>query len=616
MNGHSCEARTAFSHTHHSPKNPIYFDTSQQLCCNVQYMPFARTRKPLLALVLLVLAPFALVLPAHASTRTQLETLSKDFWTWRATEQPFTNDDIPRIERPANFVADWSPTATQRYLTQIAAFETQFRALDFTSAPIPNQVDYRLLGSAIARVRWELEVNPTWRQNPFFYVDQGLGNLFTLILPPAPFSAARQLSILTALESVPTLLDQGRANLTDIRAPYIATNAAALKNVETRLTTFEAAFLPQLDAANRPRFQKAIAAAKTALIDYRTTYATDKNYSKQTAIGREGYLYFLRNVALLPYTPEQILSMGQQEWQRSVAFESLQQAANTGLPQLPIFPSLKAQEVESAKQERAIRAYLVGHKILSVPATIQHYNSIAMPAYVAPLSFLGVTDDLTGPSRLTQDGVSYKQPPSEHMGFFSVATAHDTRPIILHEGIPGHYFQLAWSWSHPDPIRRHYYDSESNEGLGFYAEEMMLEAGLFDSSPRSKELIDSFMRLRALRVEVDVRLALGEFTLEQAANYLATTVPMDPGTAHSEATMFASTPGQAITYQIGKQDILHLLSDARRKQGEAFSLQKFHDSIWLNGNIPFSLQRWELFNDPSAVPPLATTFAPATPLHP
>jgi uncharacterized protein (DUF885 family) len=572
-------------------------------------MPPARHRTPLLGLLLL-LSPLV-----NASTRPQLEALSQDFWTWRATEQPFTNDDIPRIERPANFTSDWSAAAAQRYIAQIAAYETKFRALDFANAPIPDQVDYRLLGSAIARVRWELEVLPGWRQNPFFYVDQGLGSVYTLILPPAPFSPARQAEIIARLESVPTQLDNGRATLTDMRAPYVRTAIASLKNIEPRLTTFGTTFLPQLDAANRPRFQKALNTAKTSLVAYRDWLATQRNLPEQTAVGREAYLYFLRNVALLPYTPEQILATGQQEWQRSVAFEALQQAANLGLPQLPIFPNIKAQEIESAKQERAIRDYLLQHKILSVPATIQHYNSVSMPSYVAPLTFLGVTDDLTGPSRLKQDGFSYKQPPSEHMGFFSVATAHDTRPIILHEGIPGHYFQLAWSWQHPDPIRRRYYDSESNEGLGFYAEEMMLEAGLFDAgagpaSPRSKEIIDSFMRLRALRVEVDVRLALGEFTLDQAAEYLASTVPMDAGTAHSEAAMFASTPGQAITYQIGKQDILHLMSDVRRKQGAAFSLQTFHDYIWLNGNVPFSLQRWELLNDPSAVPPLAATFAP------
>jgi uncharacterized protein (DUF885 family) len=117
------------------------------------------------------------------------------------------------------------------------------------------------------------------------------------------------------------------------------------------------------------------------------------------------------------------------------------------------------------------------------------------------------------------------------------------------------------------------------------------------------------MRLRALRVEVDVRLALGEFTLEQAANYLASTVPMDMNTARSEASMFASTPGQAITYQIGKLDIIRMLSDARRKQGDAFKLQTFHDFIWLNGNLPFSLQRWQMLDDPSNVPPIPASFS-------
>jgi uncharacterized protein (DUF885 family) len=545
------------------------------------------------------------------SPRTQLDSLSEAFWQWRATEQPFTNDDIPRIERPANFTVDWSPAAVRRYKSQIVTFETQFRALDMSSAPIADQVDYRLLGSAIARVRWELEIVPDWRRNPFFYVDQSLGSVYVLLLPPGPLSAARQAEILHRLERIPSTLDAGRQNLDDMRGPYVRTSLALLDGIEARLQRFQTAFLPQLAESNRSSFQKDLAATQTALVNYRDwVKSKNSNLPEQTTVGREGYLYFLRNVALLPYSPEEMLRIGRQEWQRSVAFESLQLAADTGLPTLPLFPDLKAQEADSAKQELAIRAYLVSHNIMSVPPEIRHYRSIAIPAYVAPLSFLGVTDDLTGPSRLDQDAVSYKQSPSPQLGFFALASAHDPRPLILHEGVPGHYFQLAWSWHHPDPIRRHYYDSQSNEGLGFYAEEMMLQAGLFDSSPRSKEIIYSFMRLRALRVEVDVRLALGEFTLEQAANYLASTVPMDSGTARSEAAMFASTPGQAITYQVGKQDIIRLMSDVRRKQGDAFSLQHFHDFIWLNGNVPFSLQRWELLGDSTDVPPLAATFNP------
>ena len=52
---------------------------------------------------------------------------------------------------------------------------------------------------------------------------------------------------------------------------------------------------------------------------------------------------------------------------------------------------------------------------------------------------MGVRDDLTSETRLDEDGVRYITEPSPNMGFFSLATAKDTRPLILHEGVPGHY---------------------------------------------------------------------------------------------------------------------------------------------------------------------------------
>jgi uncharacterized protein (DUF885 family) len=64
-------------------------------------------------------------------------------------------------------------------------------------------------------------------------------------------------------------------------------------------------------------------------------------------------------------------------------------------------------------------------------------------------------------------------------------------------------------------------------------------------------------------------------------------------TAHSEAAAFASTPGQAISYQIGKLQIFKFLADAHRQKKEAFGLRAFHDFIWQNGNVPIVLQRWE-----------------------
>jgi uncharacterized protein (DUF885 family) len=102
-------------------------------------------------------------------------------------------------------------------------------------------------------------------------------------------------------------------------------------------------------------------------------------------------------------------------------------------------------------------------------------------------------------------------------------------------------------------------------------------------------------------VEVDVKLALGEFTLEQAAKYLAETVPMDAATARQEAIAFSTAPGQAITYQIGKLQITKFLAEARLRQSDKFSLRAFHDYVWKNGNVPIALQRWEYLGETDEV---------------
>src|SRR5207247_10326864 len=270
---------------------------------------------------------------------------------------------------------------------------------------------------------------------------------------------------------------------------------------------------------------------------------------QETGLGRGAYAFFLKNVALLPYPPEQLLEMSNQEWARSVSFEAYEENRNRNVPPLRTFPDTETWIRKAAADELSIRDFLEAHDILSVPQGLQHYMLRAMPKYLRAVSAFGESDDFTGPSRLSENCVRYVNPPSEKMGFFWLATAEDPRPITVHEGVPGHYFQLAVSWRNPDPIRRHYYDSVANEGIGFYAEEMMLHAGLFDDSPRSREFIWNFMRLRALRVEVDVKLALGMFSLDQAAEHLRDTVPMDSASAHGEAAMFATTPGQAISYR-------------------------------------------------------------------
>lgn len=122
---------------------------------------------------------------------------------------------------------------------------------------------------------------------------------------------------------------------------------------------------------------------------------------------------------------------------------------------------------------------------------------------------------------------------------------------------------------------------------------MMLQSGLFDDSPHTREIVYRFMALRAMGIEIDIRMALGEFTIQQAAAYLEDRLPLGHAMATGGATMFATWPGVLVGYQTGKTDILRFLTDAKLKQGDAFRLRSFHDFLWTNGNVPFALQRWE-----------------------
>src|SRR5437773_1659694 len=542
---------------------------------------------------------FALGVDA-AQQQDPLNKIAGDFWTWRAKYAPFTGDDVNRIERPGG-TRDWSRASIDNRRKDLAAFEAGWKKIDASGWPILAQVDYRLIGSAVSRVRWELDINPRWKRDPNFYIEQTLTALAEALTAPAPYDEARSREILTRVENIPSILQQGAENLEKPPAPFATVAINNLDGIREGLRKM-ASSLVASTTLNPDKLNSACEHAADALEKYQQQLKEKlPKLPQQTALGRDAYIWFLRNVALMPFTPEELIAMARQEWNRAVAFEAYEKNRNKDVPPLKVVDNIDIWIRDAAEKELSIRKFLVERGILSIPDWVQHYMLRPTPEYLRVLGFTE-TDDFTGPSRLKENCIRYVPEPSEKLGYFWRATAMDPRPITVHEGIPGHYFQLCLSWKHEDPIRRHYYDSGANEGIGFYAEEMMLQAGLFDDSPHTREIIYNFMRLRALRVEVDVKLALGEFTLEQAAKYLEEKVPMDPATARQEAIAFSTGPGQAITYQIGKLQITKFLADARMQQGEKFSLRAFYDFVWKNGNVPIALQRREFLDDASDVP--------------
>src|SRR5450755_2417658 len=187
-------------------------------------MPSMRNRQgPFRHLALFGLIPLVLICLLHQplfaetsgaddqakSSTDSLEALADNFWQWRARYQPFSADDIPRIERPPAQLAgprDWSAKSIAKQKVALLEFEKRWKQIDPSGWSVARQVDYRLIGSALARVRWELEVNPRWQRDPSFYLDQSLTALLEALVQPPPFDAWRSHEIVNRMQEIPRII--------------------------------------------------------------------------------------------------------------------------------------------------------------------------------------------------------------------------------------------------------------------------------------------------------------------------------------------------------------------------------------------------------------------------
>ncbi|HUJ95327.1 MAG TPA: DUF885 family protein, partial [Terriglobales bacterium] len=257
-----------------------------------------RTKKsaPIIFLVFFLLAPLL-----HADS---LDDLARDFWAWRDSERPVNGDDVPRVDRPENWAPDWSAAAVERNGKQLAQFEARWQKMDASSWPVSRQVDYRLMGSALARAHWELDVLRSWQRNPSFYVEQTMGAFYEALVAPPPFDAARGKQIIAILSSFPQTLEAGKKNLTQPPAPFAELAIAQLQEIRPRLLQSIHALKPVLDPAASRNIDPIAERAATALESYRDWLKQRlPDLPGETAIGRDAYVYFLKNVALVPFSP-------------------------------------------------------------------------------------------------------------------------------------------------------------------------------------------------------------------------------------------------------------------------------------------------------------------------
>lgn len=531
----------------------------------------------------------------------EVQDLGREFWEWRIPSSYRTPDDVPRVEHPLDWVPEFDSDSARRRLERAEEFRRRWEAMDVKGESVPDQVDYRLVGSAISRVEWEVGILRNWERDAVMQVHQVLGPAYDLMVPAAPFDTDRQDGVIYQLHQVGPQLEVARENLGRAGTSALAGAAVRLlEDIEEALPRSMNELGSLFGPGRRGPLAEAGSAATRELVDFREWLRGCKDQMPEhESVGRETFVWFLRNVALLALSPEEIVLLANREIYRNYAWEEVERNRGSENARPPAFETAEAQAAEEIRCEREIREFYEDQNLLTQPDSLSRYHMAPLPSYVQPLTWLGCANDLTSDRRLDEDGLAYVWDPNGPLPYFFVVIAHDPRLGIIHEG--AHYKQLALSWAHTNPIRRRYYDSTANEGLAHYNESLMLQAGLFDDAPWSRLVVQNFKRLRSLRSVVDVSLATGAMTLEEGMRSFMDLIPIDYQTALEETAMYLASPGLAMSYMVGKLEVIRLLADAKRVLGEGFSLRWFHDNLWKNGNVPHSLLRWEMLDDTSDI---------------
>jgi hypothetical protein len=195
--------------------------------------------------------------------------------------------------------------------------------------------------------------------------------------------------------------------------------------------------------------------------------------------------------------------------------------------------------------------------------------------------------------------------PEARRNFFSIGAYYDPLPLFTHFY---HWFELARMdlEPHSSPVRQeallyNIFDSR-NEGTATGVEEMFMHAGLYDDSPRSRELVWILLAQRAARGLGSLYAHANEMTMEEAGTIHMDMTPRGWMKTEKELLLFEQhlylrQPGYGTSYVTGKYLLERALADyarLREVRGEAFQLKDFFDRLNAIDSIPISLARWEM----------------------
>lgn len=162
--------------------------------------------------------------------------------------------------------------------------------------------------------------------------------------------------------------------------------------------------------------------------------------------------------------------------------------------------------------------------------------------------------------------------------------------LSLHEGAPGHHFQIALTQELEDVpmFQRFAWNSAYGEGWALYTEWLGKEMGFYED-PYSDFGRLSYEVFRAARLVVDTGIHHYQWDRQQAIDYMLEATPMTEGDITPEVERYIVWPGQAVSYKTGMMFIQDLLMNAQEELGDDFSWGGFHDAVLTAGPLPLPM---------------------------
>jgi len=535
-----------------------------------------------------------------------LHRLADNYYNWRNQNYPVASSDAGLHTWDAK-LTDYSPAAIAARRAHMLNLLAQVNAMPAAKWKKDDRIDWLLFRAQLEGIAFFDRVMDFEHSDPQTYVNECSNAIFSLLKKEYDTPRNRALSATARLKAMPAMIELGKRNLTKPVKLYAQLAIDSARSIDS---LYKDSMMAALAKDLSPAEMNDLVAARDAAIKSIHSYADwlEKRQPSMPSfapMGEANYNYLLKHVYLLPLDAKQVEMLGQAELARYRALESMlpdPSLADPNPARAKVIPKdqddfLKAYE----SRETEMIGFLKENRLVTLPSYLGRFEIRQLPEAFKPTSPGGF---MNAPGVYDDDPTGFYFIPTYNprsKNFYIRAAIEDPRPILGHEGIPGHFLQLSIANHLKDEIRRQHSDGIFIEGWALYGEEMLMRTGLYPTNSASQGQVLRLARYRSARIGVDVNLHTGRWTFEQAVKYFMEAGGLDREAAEGEAAGAAASPTQKIYYITGKWQINRLLGKYRDHRGKDFGLGQFHDDLIKNGSLPLSIVEWILLDDRSSL---------------